>query len=98
MRSSELTEQERQQRLQRSQQRKSRLYWQCRRGMLELDSLLQGFFKQHIESLSEQQLESFENLLKSPDDLLLEYLMGRMVPMDAGVADVVTKIRQSATV
>ena len=80
------------------QHRKSRLYWQCRRGMLELDSLLQNYFNQEIESFSEQQLDSFELLLKSPDDLLLEYLMGRMVPMDAGVADVVAKIRQSATI
>lgn len=95
MQSSELTKQEPRQTL---QQRKSRLYWQCRRGMLELDSLLQDFFKQHIDSLSERQLASFETLLKSPDDLLLEYLMGRMVPMDAGVADVVAKIRQSVTV
>ena len=98
MQSSELTEQDQQKSLQHRQQRKSRLYWQCRRGMLELDSLLQGFFKQHIDSLSQKQLESFEALLKSPDDLLLEYLMGRMVPMDAGVSDVVAKIRQSATV
>jgi len=98
MQSSKLTQHEQQQNLQQSRQRKARLYWQCRRGMLELDSLLQGFFKQQIESLSEQQLESFESLLKSPDDLLLEYLMGRMVPMDAGVADVVAKIRQSVTV
>jgi len=75
---------------------KSRLYWQCRRGMLELDSLLQGFFRQHIDELSQQQLGSFEILLKSPDDLLLEYLMGRTIPMDAGLADVVRKIRQSA--
>ncbi|WP_455201659.1 FAD assembly factor SdhE [Kaarinaea lacus] len=98
MQSGELTDYELQQSLQQKQQRKSRLYWQCRRGMLELDCLLQGFFKQHVDSLSDQQLASFEALLKSPDDLLLEYLMGRMVPMDAGVADVVTKIRQSATV
>ena len=64
--------------------------------MLELDSLLQDFFKQHIDQLTEQQLASFEMLLKSPDDLLLEYLMGRTVPIDTGIADVVAKIRQSA--
>ena len=80
-----------------SSQEKSRLYWQCRRGMLELDSLLQDFFKRHIDHLTEQQLASFEMLLKSPDDLLLEYLMGRTVPIDTGIADVVAKIRQSAT-
>jgi len=76
---------------------KSRLYWQCRRGMLELDSLLQGFYLQHIESMSPHQLSSFETLLTSPDDLLLEYLMGRTIPMDAGIADVVRKIRQSTS-
>ena len=74
---------------------KSRLYWQCRRGMLELDELLQGFFRQSYETLSPQQRSSFESLLKSPDDLLLEYLMGRTVPVDAGIADVVAMIRQS---
>ena len=79
-----------------SQEYKSRLYWQCRRGMLELDDLLQGFFKKSIDTLSPQQLESFEALLKSPDDLLLEYLMGRTIPVDPGMADVVKKIRHCA--
>lgn len=79
------------------EQQRSRLYWQCRRGMLELDSLLQDFFNTQYDALSGPQRAAFELLLQSPDDLLLEYLMGRMVPMDAGMADVVAKIRQSAT-
>jgi antitoxin CptB len=82
---------------QQREQEKSRLYWQCRRGMLELDSLLQEFFKHQFDALNERQRAAFELLLQSPDDLLLEYLMGRMVSMDAGMADVVAKIRQSAT-
>jgi antitoxin CptB len=76
---------------------KSRLYWQCRRGMLELDELLQSFYKQSIDTLSEKQLASFEALLKSHDDLLLEYLMGRTIPVDAGMADVVKRIRNNST-
>ena len=82
---------------QQHEQQRSRLYWQCRRGMLELDSLLEGFFNAQFDTLSGPQRAAFELLLQSPDDLLLEYLMGRMVPMDAGMADVVAKIRQSAT-
>lgn len=78
-----------------SNQTKSRLYWQCRRGMLELDELLQGFYKHSIDTLSDQQLQSFESLLKSPDDLLLEYLMGRTIPVDAGMAELVKQIRHS---
>ena len=77
---------------------KSRLYWQCRRGMLELDDLLQGFYKKSIDKLSDQQLASFATLLKSPDDLLLDYLMGRTIPVDPGMADVVNEIRQSAKI
>ena len=79
-----------------SPEQKSRLYWQCRRGMLELDSLLQEFFKQQIDELDGSELSAFEMLLKSPDDLLLEYLMGRTVPVDMELANVIVKIRQSA--
>jgi antitoxin CptB len=82
---------------QQNQLKKSRLYWQCRRGMLELDSLLQDFFKTQFDTLNTSQQAAFELLLQSPDDLLLEYLMGRMVPMDSGMADVVAKIRQPNT-
>lgn len=81
--------------MEQSPEFKSRLYWQCRRGMLELDSLLQHFYKQNIHTLSDPQLTAFENLLKCSDELLLEYLMGRTVPTDAGIAQLVTEIRQS---
>ena len=79
-----------------TQEYKARLYWQCRRGMLELDDLLQNFYKNSIDSLSDNQLAAFEALLKSHDDLLLEYLMGRTVPVDPGMAEVVKQIRSGA--
>jgi antitoxin CptB len=74
----------------------NRIYWQCRRGMLELDALLQGFLAQAYSELDGQQRQVFEALLTCPDNLLLEYLMGRTVPMDPDTADVVNKIRQAA--
>jgi len=80
-----------------SKEKKSRLYWQCRRGMLELDSLLQDFFNADFDGLSPPELASFESLLRCSDTLLLEYFMGRTVPTDPGMANVVSKIRQSAT-
>jgi antitoxin CptB len=78
-------------------ERNARLYWQCRRGMLELDDLLQGFYHQHIADMSEAELQTFESLLKCQDALLLEYLMGRTVPVERAMADVVNKIRQAAS-
>ncbi len=74
----------------------NRIYWQCRRGMLELDSLLQGFLDHSYSGLDDQERKSFEQLLTQNDNLLLEYLMGRTVPMDPDTANVVNKIRESA--
>ena len=75
---------------------RARLLWQCRRGMLELDAMLQSFMEKGYDDLSEQQQKAFEILLQTPDQLLLEYLMGRTVPIDKDVAYVARCIRESA--
>ena len=75
----------------------SRLYWQCRRGMLELDILLQTFVTTAVQFLNQIELEAFKRLLSQPDNLLLEYLMGRTVPLDKEVARVVEQIRNTAS-
>lgn len=41
--------------------------WRCRRGMLELDIVLQRFIDNHYEQLDEHQLELFEMLLSLSD-------------------------------
>jgi len=71
---------------------KSRLYWQCRRGMRELDLLLEAFMDNHYDELSVQEQDVFSTLLTYPDHLLLEYLMGRLTPSDKEIASVVAKI------
>ncbi len=73
-----------------------RLRWQCRRGMRELDELLQTFLERGYPQLNDAQRNTFERLLTTQDNLLLEYLMGRTVPKDSDTADVVTKIRHAA--
>jgi antitoxin CptB len=75
---------------------RNRIYWQCRRGMLELDTLLQGFFLAQYDSLKEDERAAFKTLLTCSDEILLEYLMGRMRPIDPTIAYVVDKIRYSA--
>jgi antitoxin CptB len=79
-----------------NQSEKNRLHWQCRRGMLELDDLLQGFIEKGFEELAENERLHFENLLNCHDNLLLEYLMGRTVPADPDTTNVVDKIRAAA--
>jgi antitoxin CptB len=75
---------------------RNRVYWQCRRGMRELDVLLFGFLERGYDQLDDQQRQNFEQLLGCPDALLLEYLMGRTVPRDAQTAELVKRIRESA--
>lgn len=75
---------------------RDRIYWQCRRGMLELDILLQAFLANGYDNLSEQEKQAFETLLTYPDQILIEYLMGRMAPIDGSISHVVSKIRHPA--
>lgn len=79
-----------------SEAEKRRIRWQCRRGMLELDDLLQGFLNKEFDMLGTNERADFENLLNCHDNLLLEYLMGRTVPADPDTANVVRKIRATA--
>lgn len=54
-----------------------RIRWNCRRGLLELDLVLEGFLERHLEELTPHQLESFKELLDYPDNDLLDLVMRR---------------------
>ena len=75
----------------------ARLRWQCRRGMLELDLLLQPFVEKNYTRLSETSQAAFRELLNYPDQELQEILLGNKVPGNKEVADVTNKIRKAAT-
>ena len=74
----------------------SRLRWQCRRGTLELDLVLNRFVESGWAQLTARQRDAFEALLGYPDAVLLECVMDRLTPMDPVIADVISKIRESA--
>ena len=54
-----------------------KLAWACRRGMLELDILLQRYLNQQYESASLQEQEDFKKLLQCQDQVLFECLVKR---------------------
>ena len=81
-----------------STQEQQRLMWQCRRGMLELDILLQGFVDNGYADLSDQGRLTFDVLLKYPDQELLEYFLKQAEPDDKDIAKLVTTIRQTLPV
>lgn len=45
----------------------SQLYWQCRRGNLELDLLLQNYLKNNYPNADESKRKQFIELLKLDD-------------------------------
>lgn len=71
----------------------ARIRWQCRRGMLELDLFLQSFMDKAYMQLTPKQKQAFSDLLETPDQMLLDYLMGRVIPYDKDIADVTKQVR-----
>ena len=76
-----------------SSQRRAKINWQCRRGMLELDLILGRFIDQHLEHLTEEQLIAFEHLLNHQDPDLYAWFMGYESPADKECMDIVSYIR-----
>ena len=70
--------------------------WQCRRGMLELDLLLNNFVDKKVNTLSEQEKLSFELLLSYPDQTLLDLLLGNSVSSDSAIAILVQQIQSTS--
>lgn len=76
-------------------EKRARLAWHCRRGMLELDLLLQNFFNNHLDSLTEEQVHAFESLLTCDDPDLYAWLMGYEDPKQHELIEIVQIIRHS---
>lgn len=74
----------------------SRLRWRCRRGMLELDLLLQGFLDTAYAELDSAQQAQFARLLALPDQQLYDYLLGNLPPDEKEFIDVIARIRHAA--
>ena len=71
----------------------ARLRWQCRRGMLELDLLLNRFLEVGFAALDDAGRADFVRLLDYQDQILHDWLMGQAVPADAAMRRLVGQIR-----
>lgn len=74
-------------------QDRARLRWLCRRGMKELDVLLEGFLKDRYDALAENQQQAFMRLLNLEDPDFIAILMGKQVAPDLECADVIEQLR-----
>ncbi|HQU16543.1 MAG: hypothetical protein B7Z66_06635 [Chromatiales bacterium 21-64-14] len=74
----------------------ARLRWSCRRGMRELDLLLLGFLEHGYQAQPAPMQGAFQRLLRYPDPVLLEWLLGRGEPREPELAHVIAEIRRTA--
>lgn len=70
----------------------SRLRWQCRRGMRELDELLARHLDKNYASGSEAEKQAFRELLELSDPELKEYLLGGENTGQSATDDVIRQI------
>ena len=70
-----------------------RLLWRCRRGMKELDVMLERFARDALAHASPQERGALEELLSLPDPLLAQYLLGGNAPPDPQLARLAGAIR-----
>jgi len=70
-----------------------RLLWHCRRGMKELDVLLERFALEALPCAAAEERKAFAELLELPDPALAAYLLGGEVPPQTHLARLVNRIR-----
>ncbi len=71
-----------------------RLVWRCRRGLLELDIVLQRFVNGQFSSLSLREQQAFDALLELPDNDFWALISATETAYENGsMHSVITKLR-----
>jgi len=71
---------------------RGRLRWQCRRGMKELDFLLERWLDLCYPGADEKRREAFQRLLEAQDPELVAWLFERQRPADPAMAALVDEL------
>ena len=71
---------------------KNKLQWNCRRGLLELDIVLQRFLQRNLD-LKEEEVSSLKNLLALPDNDLWDIVIGRSDAYQPHLNEIVARLR-----
>jgi antitoxin CptB len=74
-------------------ERVRKLKWLCRRGMKELDILLERFIINHQESLADGSWPELEALLQTEDDVLWDWFQDSTKPGASCYRELLERIR-----
>ena len=70
-----------------------RIRWHCRRGLLELDLVLNQFLEGRFNELTTEQKGALTRLLDLPDNDLWDLVIGRAETDDVACAEIVSMLR-----
>ena len=73
-------------------ERVRKLRWLCRRGMKELDILLERFIQLNQGPLAAGEWPELESLLHMEDDVLWDWLQDKSVPEASNYRNILTQI------
>jgi antitoxin CptB len=76
----------------------ARIRFRCRRGMLELDALLNRFYQKGYATLNHEEKTLFSQLLDEEDPDLQAWLVAGRDPSHAALSKLIVLIRESSHV
>ena len=75
---------------------RERIRWRCRRGLLELDLMLNAFLERHFERLDDADLDVFAHLLTRTDPDLFDLIMSRQDAANAHERRLLALLREGS--
>ena len=78
--------------------KKSRLLWQCRRGIKEMDIIFQDFINHSYDQLTDDEKNAFSRLLDEQDLDILNWIIGKDKPDDNELVNIINIIRESRNI
>ena len=71
----------------------NRLRWQCRRGSLELDLVLNNYLSAHYTAAADAERAAFARLVRAADEEIAAWLQGDVAGIDAELSALVARLR-----
>ena len=78
--------------------KKARLLWRCRRGIKEMDIILQEFINVSYDHLNDEDKNAFSKLLDEQDLDILNWIMGKDKPANDRLANIINIIKTSRNI
>lgn len=74
------------------------IQWACRRGILELDIIINKFFKKKFDGLDQKQKKFFCKMLMYDDNYLYQWLICNQIPKNKNIHKIVILIKKFSVI